>query len=443
MDNQGTIKKDVAVEGVGLHTGNKVKVTFKPADANSGIRFVRVDLPNRPEIRADFSHVLVGEKGIPRCTSIGCGEASIHTVEHVMSVLCGLKIDNLIVEINGNEVPGLDGSGLDFLKVIKSTGIAEQDEDRKYFEIKAPFWVEHNGSCIYMSPASDFHISYTLDYRHPFLHSQFFSAEVTPETFEKDIAPCRTFCLEAEAEELKRRGLGRGANLKNTLVVGEKGVKENTLRFENEFARHKVLDFIGDLYLLGVPVKGHVVAVKSGHTLNLQLLKKISAEKNKIVPQNNPAVCAFDESKGIDIEGIMKVLPHRFPFLLVDRVLELEKGKRAVGLKNVTINDNFFQGHFPSRPVMPGVLMIEAMAQLAGLTVLTAEQTQGKLAFFLSADNVKFRKVVSPGDQLMLEVEVLKSKPKVAQIRAVAKVDGQIVSEADLVFSFVDEDYLI
>ena len=441
MEKQKTIAKEVSLEGVGLHTGTKVKVRLLPAETNSGVRFVRVDLPGKPTIQADLFNVLT-DKGLPRCTSVGQGDIAIHTVEHLMSVLAGLSIDNLTIEINGNELPGLDGSAIDFLKAIKKVGLTEQNQARQCFDIKDPIWVERDGSAIFIIPSPHFEISYVLDYNHPILHSQFFSVNLGADTFEKEIAPCRTFCLEHEAEELKKKGLGKGANYVNTLVIGSKGVKENKVRFENEFARHKILDIIGDLYLLGIPIRGRVVAVKSGHTLNLELLKKIATQRKKYQPKKLQLEYDFSNAKELDIQEIMKVLPHRFPFLLVDRVVALEQGRRAVGIKNVTINDNFFQGHFPSRPVMPGVLIVEAMAQTGGLAVLTDEKHKGKLAFFLSADNIKFRKVVVPGDQLFLEVNVIKNKERIAQIHAEAKVDGNTVAEADMTFSFIEADYL-
>ena len=438
---QRTIAKEISLEGVGLHTGNKVSACFKPAKVNTGINFIRVDLPGTPVIKAEVANVLIQAK-VPRCTSIGIGDAVIHTVEHLMSVLCGLGIDNLIVEINSNEVPGLDGSGIGFLKVLKKTGIVEQDQDRQYLEIKKPIWVERNGSAIYIVPDSSFKVSYTLDYDHPDLKAQFFSVHVDPEIFEREIALCRTFCLESEAEELRKMGLGKGANYKNTLVIGPKGVKGNKVHFENEFARHKILDFIGDLYLLGMPIRGHAFAVKSGHRLNLILLQEINVLKQALKIQKPQLRYDVHTANQLDINGIMNILPHRYPFLLVDRVVELEQGKRAVGMKNVTINDNFFQGHFPSRPVMPGVLMIEAMAQVGGLAVLTHQQHFGQVAFFMAANNVKFRKVVIPGDQLIIEADVVRIKSRITQVHAITKVGESVVAEADLVFSFTSADYL-
>jgi len=440
-EKQKTIQREFSISGVGLHTGNRVDVHFKPAAANSGITFVRIDLPDKPVFKIHPDNVVMNSD-VPRCSSIGRGDILIHTVEHLMSVLAGVGIDNLTVEIDNNELPGLDGSGIGFLKAIQQAGIVEQSSPREYFDIQEPIGVQENGSSIFIVPSGDFRISYTLDYNHPILHSQFFSTKIDIATFEREIAPCRTFCLEREAEELRKKGLGKGASYENTLVVGEKGVKENKLRFQDEFARHKVLDFIGDIYLLGMPIRAQVFAVKSGHALNMALLKKIYQQKIKYQSKGIVPHFQLGDQKEIDIQGIMKILPHRYPFLLVDRVIELEKGKRAVGIKNVTANDSFFQGHFPTRPVMPGVLMIEAMAQTAGVVVLTNEEHLGKVAFFMAVDKVKFRRVVVPGDQLILEVKVLRDREKTAQIRAEARVGKEVVAEAEMMFSFTDASYL-
>ena len=439
--NQRTIKKECAFSGVGLHTACEVVVTCKPADVDAGIHFVRVDLPRRPVIRVDPLNIHI-DTTMPRCTAIGKGEEAIYTVEHFMSVLCGLGITNLKVEINARELPGLDGSGVEFLKGLKKAGIIEQEARAPFYKIQEPIGVELNGCSIYVVPDDTFRISYTLDYDHPILKSQFFTAVLDDHTFEKEIAPCRTFCLEKEAQELRAMGLGQGATYKNTLVVGPKGVKENKVRFPDEFARHKVLDFIGDLYLLGMPIRGHVFAVRSGHTLNITLLRKILKQKQKYEHNGRLPAPVIENGKEIDISGIMRILPHRYPFILVDKVIEIEKGRHGVGIKNITINEGFFQGHFPTRPIMPGVLMVEAMAQTAGVVILTNEYHRGKVAFFMAADNVKFRKVVVPGDQLRMEIEVVRDKARTAQIHAVTKVEGEVVAEADMVFSFTDASYL-
>ena len=432
------------MEGAGLHTGSKARITLKPAEKNTGIQFVRVDLPNKPAIKADVSNLLTENISIPRCTSVGISpQAVVHTVEHLMSVCSGLKISNLIVEIDNDEVPGLDGSGKEFLNAIQKAGVIEQDAPLKPFSVVEPLAVEQNGSSIFVFPSNDFRVSYTLVYdNHPFLKSQYFNIAVNSESYEKQIAPSRTFCLESEANQLREHGLGKGANHENTLVIGSKGVIDNTLRFDDEFARHKILDFIGDLYLLGVPIQGHVFAIRSGHALNKSLLKKMYSQKQELEKHGVIGEYQLEGTKEIGISEIMRILPHRYPFLLVDRVIEIEKGKRAVGIKNVTINDNFFQGHFPTRPIMPGVMMVEAMAQTAGVVVLTNEAHHDKVAFFMSLDKVKFRKVVVPGDQLVMEVDVIKDKAKFAQVRAQAKVLGEVVAEAEMVFSFTDRSYL-
>jgi UDP-3-O-[3-hydroxymyristoyl] N-acetylglucosamine deacetylase / 3-hydroxyacyl-[acyl-carrier-protein] dehydratase len=441
MEKQRTIKEEIKLPGRGLHTGNNVSMTLKPAEENRGINFVRLDLAHRPMIRACVENV-IQNSAIPRCTSIGSEGVVIFTIEHLMSALYGLGIDNLSVEIDNNELPGLDGSGNEFYQAIKRVGIEEQSQPREFIDIQEPISVNSNGASILMVPDREFKIHYVLNYPNPFLQAQFFSAVIDPETFEREIAPCRTFCLEQEALELQAQGLGKGANYTNTLVVGEDGVIGNTVKFSDEFARHKVLDFIGDIYLLGKPIHGQVFAFKSGHYLNLELVKKILKQrqvyaKRSFLPENQ-----LGDRRELDIHQIMKILPHRYPFLLVDRIIEMEKGKRAVGIKNVTANEEFFQGHFPTRPVMPGVLMIEAMAQTGGVLILTNEAHYGKVALFMATDKVKFRKLVEPGDQLVMEVEVLRDKDRMAQIRGVAKVENKVVAEAEMVFSFIDASFL-
>jgi len=438
---QKTIKQEFDIFGIGLHTGCQVDLHFKPAQENTGVNFIRVDFPDKPVIKVCPENLCIKGSAL-RCTSIGQGEAVIHTVEHLLGVLAGLGITNLIIEINAEEIPGLDGSGFEFLKAIKNAGVVEQEAEAEVYKIQEPIGVEENGCSIYVVPSDEFKISYTLDYDLPQLRSQFFSAEITDEIFEKELAPCRTFCLESEAEELRAKGLGKGANYENTLVVGVEGVKENTVRFPDEFARHKVLDFIGDLYVFGMVIRGHVFAVKSGHELNIRLLKKIQQQRIKYNQKRAISNFVIEGKEEIDINGIMKILPHRYPFLLVDRVIEMEYGKRAVGIKNVTMNDDFFQGHFPTRPVMPGVLMVEAMAQTAGVIILTNKAHHGKVAFFMAVNNVKFRKVVSPGDQLVMEVEVTKDQSRIAQVKGVARVDRAVVAEAEMTFSFADAAYL-
>ncbi len=429
MEKQKTIAAQVSLSGIGIHTGNKVKVTFKPAPESSGVTFIRTDLSGSPRIRADVGSFLAAK--FSRRSSIGRDDAEVQTIEHLMAVLSSLGIDNIDIELDNNELPGLDGSAIKFAEALEKAGITEQAQEKYIHVIKEPISIEEGQSSITIVPAREFKISYTLDYDHPMLAAQFFEIEINAQSFKSQIAPARTFCLESEADALRSQGLGLGANYENTLVVGKTGVIKNTPRFKDEFVRHKILDLIGDLYLAGCPIQGHVIALRSGHGLNLKIAQKIYEQKIK-------AQGAVKMSEILDVSEIMKIIPHREPFLFVDRVILLEKGKRATGIKNVTINDYFFRGHFPGRPVMPGVIIVEAMAQVGGVMLLAAEANRGKLAFFLSIDNVKFRKPVVPGDQLILEVEAVKIKSKTGQVRGVAKVDGKIVAEADFVCALVD-----
>ncbi|MFH0771159.1 MAG: bifunctional UDP-3-O-[3-hydroxymyristoyl] N-acetylglucosamine deacetylase/3-hydroxyacyl-ACP dehydratase [Candidatus Omnitrophota bacterium] len=439
MESQRTIKQSFELEGMGLHTGDKVKIRLLPSEPDSGINFIRVDLPNSPVIKAGISNVMESSRKLRR-TSLTCDGVEVHTIEHLMAALCGLMIDNVKIEINALEVPGLDGSALTFVTMIRNAGIEEQNTPRRFFQAKDPIWLEENDAVLAILPDSEFKISYMLSYDYPMLRSQYVSFVVTPESFEKEIAPSRTFCLEREAEELRKLGLGKGAGWDNTLVVGKDGVIKNKLRFEDEFARHKVSDLIGDLYLLGMPIKGHIIAVKSGHPLNIRLLQKIRQQQERLragaIESKAPGIVGTP----LDINDIQRILPHRYPFLLVDRIIELEDDKLAVGIKNVTMNEFYFPGHFPNKPIMPGVLIMEALAQTAGVMMLNKRENLGKYAFFMSMDKVKFRKSVIPGDQLILETEVMKLRSKTVQVKATATVEGKVVAEGELMFALVGGD---
>lgn len=435
MEKQRTIARDCVFSGVGLHTGNAATMVFKPADVDTGIVFIRTDLAGAPAIRACVDNLLSSSVSLRR-TSIGAGAIEVQTIEHLMAAFAGLGVDNIIVEINNNEVPGMDGSSLVFIEEIKKAGERQQEKERIYFSLKEPVTISEGGSTLIALPCNDFKVSYTLDYSgHPVLKSSFLEVLMTPELFGAEFAAARTFCLEEEANSLQSQGMGLGANYDNTLVVGKSGVVRNKLRFENEFIRHKVLDLIGDLYLAG-PVRAHIIALKSGHSLNLNLAKKINQQKS---PRAALAAVKSGVLEGghLNIEQIMGILPHREPFLFVDRITHIERGKRAVGIKNVTINDYFFKGHFPGRPVMPGVIIMEAMAQVGGVMMLASDKHKGKLAFFMAADKVKFRKTVVPGDQLIMEVEVGKMKLRTGQVFAKALVDGEVVCEAEFMFAFI------
>ncbi|MDD4954113.1 MAG: bifunctional UDP-3-O-[3-hydroxymyristoyl] N-acetylglucosamine deacetylase/3-hydroxyacyl-ACP dehydratase [Candidatus Omnitrophica bacterium] len=439
MDKQKTIAREFSLSGLGLHTANKVNITFKPAEIDSGISFIRLDLPGRPVIKANVDSLMSGVRA-PRRTSIGSSNAQAQTIEHLMAVLSGLGIDNLNIEMDNEEVPGLDGSGLNFLEMLNKVGLKEQDKQRQYFVIKEPIFVEEEGSSIVVLPSAEFKISYTLNYNHPILKAQFLEIDVLSESFRKEIASARTFCLEEEAMSLQHQGFGRGANYDNTLVVGKSGVIKNELRYPDEFVRHKILDLMGDLYLLGQPIKGRIIAIKSGHSLNLKLVQKIAQQRKRYSLGGINAGPGSSSIQGGELnrEEIMKILPHRDPFLFVDKIIHLEEGKRATGIKILTKDDYFFKGHFPGRPVMPGVLMVEAMAQVGGIMMLAATNNRGKIAFFMAANNIKFRKTVLPGDQLVLDVVAGKLRSRTGQVHAEAFVDGKLVAEADLMFAMAD-----
>lgn len=434
MNKQKTIKDKIVIEGVGLHTGEKVKLTLSPASPNTGIVFFREDKDTL--IKADYYSVLSPEK-FPRRTSIGNNGVYVHTIEHLMGSLSILGIDNLQVTLNGKEVPGTDGSANVFLRKMKEVGIEEQKAPRKELVVREPVWVDGEKASVVILPSSKFRISYTLDYENPVIPADFLDVTFnSSDDFEK-IAMARTFCLEEEVDPLLNLGLGKGADYTNTLVVSKKGVIDNELREQNEFVKHKVLDLLGDLYLNG-PIKGHVIAYKSGHYLNIQLLSKLRQYKERISSSGvGTSSDVVFQGNSMNVEEVMKVLPHRYPFLLVDRILHLERKKKVIGIKNVSINDYFFQGHFPNKPVMPGVLIIEAMAQVGGVLMLSPAENRGKLAYFMAADNIKFRKAVEPGDQLVMEVLAGKVKRKTGQVSAKAMVNNKVVAQADLMFILV------
>ncbi len=441
MDFQQTIKKEVELKGIGLHSGRPVNLKFKPSLANSGINFVRVDLAEKPVIKADIHNLLEQEQKLRR-TSIGGADAEVHTIEHLLAALFGLGIDNLLIEIDSTEIPGMDGSALPFFELLENAGVVKQDAKRKSFQIREPLFIQSSdGATLVILPDSDFKLSYTLDYPSFFSPQHIiinFSSdgEKNKKIFKNEIAPARTFCLKSEVEKLQRDGLGKGANYENTLVVDGDKILNNELRFKDEFVRHKILDLIGDIYLLGPSLKGYIIAIKSGHWTNIRLLKKIKKQEEKLreggVP---PFSLQYSFKTVLDSRDIQKILPHRYPFLLVDRILNLEEDKRIVGIKNVTIDDYFFQGHFPGHPVMPGVLIIEALAQTAGILMLSKKENRGKVAYFMGIDKGKFRQRVVPGDQLRLEVKVIRLRKNTGQVYTRALVEEKIVAEANLMFA--------
>ena len=379
----------------------------------------------------------------------------MHTVEHILAALSGLGLDNLIIEVNANEVPEIDGSAFPFVSLLVQSGIVPQEEVKRYACLSEPVYVSGEGSSVAAFPAQELGISFTLDYDHPYLKTQFASFSITPDIFEKEIAGARTFCLEEEAKVLQSRGLGKGANFQNTLLVGDKGIVEGKLRFEDEFVRHKILDLMGDLFLLGCPLQAQIIAIRSGHSLNTKLIHRIkkaisvgSALIGTKDSQDTPSALSSSPVSGrqalemeeglLDVEAIQKILPHRYPFLLVDKIMEMEEDKRIVGIKNVTINEPFFPGHFPGKAIMPGVLIVEALAQTAGVLMLKKTENQGKLAYLAAIDKVKLRRPVVPGDQLRLEIKVKKLRRRTGKIESQALVRGKVVAEAELIFSLVE-----
>ena len=441
MRKQKTIKKEISLpQGVGLHTGQKVSLKFRPAGINEGINFIRVDIDGKPIVPANISHIIDAAKR-PRRTSVGINSVEVHTIEHVMAALFGLEIDNVFIEVNAEELPGYDGSALPFYEALKKAEVTELEAPKKTFQVRNPLWIEEENGFIIILPGKGFRVSYTLNYEHVFLKSQYVSLVFNENIFGREIAPSRTFCLEDEVDDLRSLGLGKGADFENTLVVTKNGISgNNKLRFPDEFVRHKISDLLGDLYLLGSTIEGHVVASRSGHPLNIRLLQKIKLQFEKFKEAGVAARLDRIESiPPLDIKAIQRILPHRYPFLLIDRIVELQEDDYVVGVKNVTINEQFFNGHFPGHPVMPGVLILEAMAQVAGVMMLSKNENLGKIAYFMSMDKVKFRKTVVPGDQLVLRVKVIKLRSRVIEVRGEAFVDGKIVAEAELRFSLGGE----
>jgi len=467
LEKQQTIQREVTMSGVGLHTGNKSNMTFKPAPENYGVKFKRIDLKDSPEIPADIDHVI----DISRGTNIAKDGAEVHTVEHVLASIMGCEIDNIIVELDSNEPPIMDGSAKDYVETLKSAGIIQQEAKRDYLVIEdtVHFQDEKNNVDIVALPLKDdFRISVMIDYNNPALgvqHTGLFSLD---KEFEKEFAPSRTFCFLSEVEYLREQGLIKGGDLNNAIVIVDKdasneelenmkkklGIEEsiilgsngivnnNALRFKNEPARHKLLDLIGDLALIGAPIKGQILAARPGHKSNVEftkMLRKLYLQK-KIEKQfqvMKSKDCVFD------IEAILEIMPHRYPFLLVDKIIEMEVDKRIVGIKNVTYNEPFFNGHFPNKRVMPGVLIVEAMAQCGFILLLNnLDDPQQKMAYFASIEKVRFRKPVVPGDQLVFEMFLLSYKRGICKIAGKAYknyIGGELACEGEFMAAIIDK----
>ena len=442
MLNQQTLNRSASYSGIGLHSGNRVNMTMLPAPAGTGIRFRRVDLEGKPEIEARVENVAETN----RSTTLAKGNIKVHTVEHVLAALAGYGIDNAVVELDANEPPIGDGSSREFCKAIQSAGIAPLPDKREFIAPTEPVELHVGETMMSIFPDENFKITCTsADKKGQF--TQFYSTEVNPHTWEKELSNARTFCFFEEIEFLIRNGLIKGGSLENAVVIRDDAVlTTEPLRYPEEFVRHKMLDIVGDLSLLGKPLRGHVVAVRPGHAGNFELAKKILEQVNRPLraaqafapPPGKPASEAPPAAEGaMTVEEIMKVLPHRPPFLMVDRVLKLE-GNKIVALKNVTISEDYFRGHFPGHPIMPGVLQLEAMAQVAGIVLLKTSNITNQIAYFMSAEEVKWRKPVVAGDTLFIEVELTRVRGKIGKAKGVCKVAGEVVSEAEVTFMLRD-----
>ncbi|MEO5958277.1 MAG: bifunctional UDP-3-O-[3-hydroxymyristoyl] N-acetylglucosamine deacetylase/3-hydroxyacyl-ACP dehydratase [Opitutaceae bacterium] len=439
---QRTLAREVSLKGTALHTGDAVTLTMKPAPIDHGVVFKRIDLHGGPEVRPRIDQVT----DLVRATTIQVGHAKIHTVEHVLSALHGCGVDNVLVEMNASEPPIMDGSARPYVNLILQGEPLEQEKEREYFELDAPISVTRGSSSIIALPSPDFKISCTsADDRG--IHTQHLSLTIDPEVYQSQIAAARTFTIYEDIEELLKLGKIRGGSLDCAIVIrGDKIISKEPLRFKDEFVRHKILDIVGDVMLLGMPLKAHIVATRPGHAINAELTKALFAKleerkksggKKKEKPPA-PNVVLADET-ALDIRRVLDLLPHRYPFLMIDRVLEFKGDDQLVALKNVTINEPHFQGHYPGNPVLPGVLQIESMAQAAGILMLRKISTEGKTALFMSGDKIKFRRAVRPGDQLMVNVKLTKSRGnKIGVAEAECTVNGQIVSSAELMFAIVD-----
>jgi len=448
-DKQRTILNEVSLSDVGLHTGQKVNLTFCPAEENFGIKFQRVDLENQPIIEADVDYVTEIQRG----TTLTKNGASVSTIEHSLAALTGLGIDNCLIKIDAQEVPIMDGSSKPFIKVLKEAGIKDLEAEKNYFEIKEPikFTIEEKGIELIALPDDHYNITSMIDYDSPVLGKQFATLDKI-EDFENEISSSRTFCFLHELEFLANNNLIKGGDLSNAIVVvdqviekkrldnlasllgkprvevNEQGILDNVeLRHKNEAARHKLLDIVGDLTLVGRPIKGKIIASRPGHGPNTEFAKLI---KKSIKEMENQ----YDVSKTVlDVEGVKKILPHRPPMLMVDKIIELSPEK-VVGVKNVTVNEDLFRGHFPDQPIFPGVLQVEAMAQVGGVLVLSQyEDPENYLTYFMKIDKVKFRKMVVPGDTLVFEISYLSPYRRgVAHMGGKAYVNGELVTEAEM-----------
>jgi UDP-3-O-[3-hydroxymyristoyl] N-acetylglucosamine deacetylase / 3-hydroxyacyl-[acyl-carrier-protein] dehydratase len=433
---QQTIGKTASFSGTALHTGEKVSLKLQPAPVDHGIKFRRKDLQDEPMIDAKIDNL----KTVERATTIGEGPVRVHTVEHVLASLWAMGVDNAIVEMDANEPPIGDGSAQPYVDLIKKAGVTAQEEPRRFFDVRETMHVgSKTGALLVLLPDDKFRISCTqAGPNNQF--TQFLSLDLSPAIFEREIAPARTFVYYEDVKPLMDKNLIKGGSLENAIVVrGEAVLSKEPLRFADEFVRHKILDIIGDLALVGRRIRGHVVAIKPGHAANADLARAIAREQTRRSAVAAPRAMPMGDS-ALDTDEVMQILPHRFPFLMVDRIISFETETKCVGVKTVTINEPFFQGHFPSHPVMPGVMQVEAMAQVASILLFKLSKTTSRIGYFMSADGVKFRKPVLPGDTIFIHAELTKSRgERLAKAKCHCVVNDAIVSEGELMFTFLDK----
>ncbi len=432
---QHTLAGSATLEGTSLHTGQKVTLTLKPAPEGHGFKFRRIDLPDQPFINADVDKV----QTVERATTLAEGSVKVHTVEHVISALTGMGVDNALIEMDANEPPIGDGSSKPFVEMIKKVGTVPQNAVRKVWEIREPIHLETgDGTIITIVPCKTFKVSVTNvgpDGR----FTQYFSSEVNPATYEKEICEARTFVYYEDVKPLLEKGLIKGGSLESAVVIrGNEIMSKEALRFNNEFARHKALDLIGDLMLAGMKILGHVIAVKPGHGPNTMMAAKLKTEYARMRSMVPAPVSIPDGESVLDINEVLKILPHRYPMLMVDRIVDCLGDSKCTGMKNITINEPYFAGHFPGHPIMPGVLQLEAMAQVSSVLMLRKPENAGKIGYFMSADSVKWRRPVLPGDTLFIETEIVKMRGSIGQTRCRCLVNGEVVSEAELKFALMD-----
>jgi UDP-3-O-[3-hydroxymyristoyl] N-acetylglucosamine deacetylase/3-hydroxyacyl-[acyl-carrier-protein] dehydratase len=433
---QQTVAKPAGFTGTSLHTGEKVSLKLQPAPVDHGIKFKRKDLQDEPTVDARIENL----KTVERASTIGEGAVRVHTVEHVLSALCAMGVDNAVVEMDANEPPIGDGSAQPYVDLIKRAGTITQETPRKFLDVREPMHIESkSGSLLVLLPDTRLRISCTQAGPNN-RFTQFFSMEVTPAIFEQEIAPARTFVYYEDVQQLMDKNLIKGGSLENAIVVrGDSVLSKEPMRFEDEFVRHKILDIIGDLALVGQRIRGHLIAVKPGHGANAEMARALAKEQARRTAIAMPKRLPTGEG-GLDADEILSILPHRYPFLMVDRIVGFEGETKCIGVKTVTINEPFFPGHFPGHPVMPGVLQVEAMAQVASILLFKLSKSTSRVGYFMSADGVKFRKPVLPGDTIYIHAELTKHRgDRLAKAKCHCVVNDAIVSEGELMFTFLDK----